>query len=220
MNAPRFARLRGCGIVHAMGQTRLRLLINRATIADPGMDEPDRARVLRKRKAARDTLGRLVLRLLKQIDRPWRKQRWGPKTISDLTSEVSRRFFESLSSFRGASIRELRAWLRTSLDNHVKNAIREARSRTPANGKLVQLSCAEHRDLPGHDVAGGSGPARRLDLRDLVDGLNDLDRQLIWLRYGEDRPIAEVAALLALSERTVHRRINAVLKQLAAQLQE
>lgn len=107
----------------------------------------------------------------------------------------------------------IRGWLRTVLQNRLRNAARgEARRR--AREQVVGEAAAA--------VANPEEVMARLQLgrrvATLVESLNEKQRQVVYLRFMEDRSTPEIARLLRIPEGTVRWRLKMALDELRARL--
>jgi RNA polymerase sigma-70 factor (ECF subfamily) len=133
---------------------------------------------------------------------------------SDLVQETFLEAQRDFECFHGTSEEELRVWLRRLLLNNVANFTRRYRdTEKRAVGREVPLGTGGPSDIHGAecsaDTPSPSGAAvaneQARALQQALQRLPDDYRQIIWLRYQEQRPFEEIAQLL-------HRSPNAVRK--------
>jgi RNA polymerase sigma-70 factor, ECF subfamily len=120
-------------------------------------------------------------------------------TTEDLTSNVFLAAFRHLGRYRWRQI-PFRAWLYRIATNEVRMYYR-TRRRSQCLGEEVEA------DVP----AASTGPAAEEEYRLLHAALVELPpkyRTVIVLRYFEDRPIAEIAAITRTREGTVKSQLH------------
>jgi RNA polymerase sigma-70 factor, ECF subfamily len=102
------------------------------------------------------------------------------------------------------------AWLRQI----ARNESLRARAREPDHADLEQVS-----ELVEKDEAVERLP-ERLDVAAALRELNELDQQLLALRYGADMTQPEIAELLGMPEGTVKVRLHRARRALAEGMEE
>jgi RNA polymerase sigma-70 factor (ECF subfamily) len=137
------------------------------------------------------------------------------ETINDVAQDAYVKAFRFIYRFKGQS--EFSTWMFRITMNVAKN-------------HAIQLKRHEHRDLDdlsrqterrmlSHEPREYHGDKRPL-LRELLDELKPADRQLLWMRYVDDRPVEEVAEILGKSEATTKVRAHRALKRLREKLEQ
>ncbi|GAB6875376.1 hypothetical protein JCM13210_01020 [Thermaerobacter litoralis] len=156
-----------------------------------------------------------------------------PEAAQDLVQDT---LVRALGSFRAGRIPgRLGPWLYTILTNRLRDDARSAyRQRVALAAALPEGPPPWHAgsspdgaavDGPGCDpaevVAWRAGHAARAErLRAALGTLPEPWRQVVVLRILEERPVAEVAAILGVAEGTVKSRLHRALKSLRQALEE
>ncbi|MGH7724556.1 MAG: RNA polymerase sigma factor [Candidatus Eiseniibacteriota bacterium] len=133
-----------------------------------------------------------------------------PADAEEATQDAFVRVWRALPGFRGDA--RFTTWLfrivvRTAIDR--RRALAERRSRevgVEAAGAVEALEAVGAQGDPAGGPGGPGGSGRFL-LR-LMEQLSDVQRGVVTLYYLEDRPVAEVAALLDLPENTVKTHLS------------
>ena len=121
----------------------------------------------------------------------------------DVTQEA---FYRLLKHWRSVSTYELpEAWVRRVA---VRIAVREVQRAASRVAKERSEVLEQHDDLPDPDVARA------------VRGLSPMQRTTVALYYWEDRPVAEIAEILEVSEATVKQHLHRARHRLADLLSE
>ena len=104
---------------------------------------------------------------------------------------------EKLTKFRGVSESELKAWLRSSLKNVIKNARRD-QGRQKRDAKMIELfsGCAVDSDTPSKRLRTEeeySAIAKVLDL------MNDREREILRMRHESGLTFSEIGKAIGIS---------------------
>jgi RNA polymerase sigma-70 factor (ECF subfamily) len=102
-------------------------------------------------------------------------------------------------------------WLRRTARNHCLNLLRTRRRRR--DGERLPTDPPFARSLAG-PLTRMAGAERERAVRDAVAALTDEQREALWLRYGENLPRAEIAAILDVEESVVKSRLHEALEKL------
>ena len=121
-----------------------------------------------------------------------------PDLAEDLTQETFLRFYRQISAL---------AYLYTIARNLCLDAVRRARPAAP----LRETD-------PAPDPFAGA--EQRIALRQAIEKLPADWQELLLLRYANDLPVGQIAALTGLSRFAVHRRIRSALAALRTMLQK
>jgi RNA polymerase sigma factor (sigma-70 family) len=97
---------------------------------------------------------------------------------------------------------------------------RRQRSRAVNSDDLVNTLAVSFRDPLLEDEQEATRARIDRSLATAIDGLSDLDRHLIALRYHQKRSVQAVAQLLQIDARALYRRFNRVLRTLRRRLAE
>jgi RNA polymerase sigma-70 factor, ECF subfamily len=130
-----------------------------------------------------------------------------PDDAKDIAQETFLRAWKHLHGFDAA--RPLRPWLLSISANLARNRRRSA-------GRYFAALLRAFRDEPS-SVRIEEQSARNLQARELwkaVQKLNELDQQIVYLRYFLDLPVAETAEVLKVPEGTVKSRLSRALEKL------
>ncbi|HEX6548893.1 MAG TPA: RNA polymerase sigma factor [Candidatus Dormibacteraeota bacterium] len=132
----------------------------------------------------------------------------GPNDAEDAVQEATIKAWQNIGRLRDETA--LRSWFLSIVANQCRS-IRRGRC-----WKVVRMA----------DLSGGGGPpvppvppvqaqpgpetaaAAQIDLRRALAGLGSGDRTALYLRYGLDLPLAEVAAVLGITETATRSRIK------------
>lgn len=115
-------------------------------------------------------------------------------------------FYRLLKHWRTVSTYELpEAWVRRVA---IRIAVREVQRVSARSVKERSELVAHHDDLPDPDVLRA------------VQGLSPMQRTTVALYYWEDRPVAEIAELLEVSEATVKQHLHRARQRLSERLSE
>lgn len=123
----------------------------------------------------------------------------------------------ALGSYRGQAA--LSTWLYAITVNICRNRLR-ARRRRARIQNLVQRLWASEEDDPNSTEALLEAQEVHDNLWKAVNGLKEIHRLPIILRYYHDLSIHEIAQILDLPEGTVHSRLNTARSQLKTYLSE
>lgn len=127
-----------------------------------------------------------------------------PDLAEDLTQETFLRFYRQISyKEEGKAL----AYLYTIARNLCLDAVRRARPAAP----LRETD-------PAPDPFAGA--EQRIALRQAIEKLPADWQELLLLRYANDLPVGQIAALTGLSRFAVHRRIRSALAALRTMLQK
>ena len=127
-----------------------------------------------------------------------------PDLAEDLTQETFLRFYRQISyKEEGKAL----AYLYTIARNLCLDAVRRARPAAP----LRETDPAPDPFAPTE---------QRIALRQAIEKLPADWQELLLLRYANDLPVAQIAALTGLSRFAVHRRIRSALAALRTMLQK
>lgn len=126
----------------------------------------------------------------------------------DFTQELFLKIIEKPHLFD--SSRSFRTWIYAMAANMCKNEFRRKKPEGPEYPEppLASDRSAEELDRPAFEAA----------LRGAIDRLNDAQRQCFVLRYQEELPVAEIAAILDCPEGTVKSRLHYALQQISERM--
>jgi RNA polymerase sigma-70 factor (ECF subfamily) len=143
----------------------------------------------RRRQAIDELVGRYQTRVALWCYRVVRQQDWA----ADLAQEVFLRALRGLSGFRGAS--KFSTWLYTIARNHCLNAVQSKAIRAEEPLEFLQLPD------PGRPIDRAIEQEQHLDqLRRIFDEtLDETERQIMTLHYGEDLTLDSITRLLGLT---------------------
>jgi RNA polymerase sigma-70 factor, ECF subfamily len=141
-----------------------------------------------------------------------------PEVALDLTAETFAAAFGSRRSFRGAGDAEAGGWLfviaRRQLARYFEAGVADRRLRSRLGVEVPPAGAAELERI--EELAGL--PALRAMLREQLDAIDAGQREALWLRVVEERPYAEVAVHLGISESAARTRVSRALRAIAASL--
>lgn len=137
------------------------------------------------------------------------------ETARDLTAETFAQAFEHRRQFRGSTDAEAEGWLYAIARHQLGRYARKGRVERKALQRLrihpPAVSEEDHERIV--ELAGLA------EMRDRVaavfSGLSDDDRDALRLRVLDERPYAEVAEALGVSEQTARARVSRALQRLA-----
>lgn len=137
----------------------------------------------------------------------------------DLCAETFAQAFRSRAGFRGSSELEARAWLltiaRRQVARYLKKGALDRRAR-----EAVGIRTPELLDGEAEEIERWAGLASLRDaLGQELARLSDDQREALRLRVVEERPYAEVARSLGVTEATARARVSRGLRALAAALE-
>jgi RNA polymerase sigma-70 factor, ECF subfamily len=95
-------------------------------------------------------------------------------------------------------------WLRGVARNQYRNW---ARSRRRCGSRVVNLESTTLDELSGVDGEAEADSEDLQALRQAIDRLPTLQRQVVWMHYLEESSVREVATLLSVTEKTVEGRL-------------
>lgn len=121
----------------------------------------------------------------------------------DVTQEAFYRLLKHWRSVSGYDLPE--AWVRRVA---IRIAVREVQRGVARAAKERRQVLVAYDDLPDPDVARA------------VRELSPMQRTAVALHYWEDRPVAEIAAILEVSESTVKQHLHRARQRLSEQLRE
>lgn len=137
----------------------------------------------------------------------------------DLTAETFAQAFEGRSRFRGASDEEAAAWLygiaRHQLSRYVRRGVARRRAVERLGIQVPHVSSDDRERII--ELAGLADVRERV--RDALQDLSPDQRTALQLRVVDDRPYAEVATRLGVSEGTARARVSRALRKLAAAIE-
>ncbi|OYP33886.1 RNA polymerase sigma factor [Rhodopirellula sp. MGV] len=107
------------------------------------------------------------------------------------------------------------AWLFRSVRNRVYNHLRNHRREVFSHGQTDEPSDAEGEDLPEALLERMEAMAK---LREMLGELDEVDRQLVTLKYFEGLKYKEISERTGLSVGNVGYRLHHILKELAHRL--
>jgi RNA polymerase sigma factor (sigma-70 family) len=136
----------------------------------------------------------------------------------DLTAETFARAFEHRRRFRGTTAADATGWLYGIAHHQLSHYLRRGVVHLRALEHLsIELPVVDDDDLQRIVELGGlDGMRGRLEAA--LKNLDREQRRAIELRIVEERPYAEVAACLGVSEQTARARVSRALRKLAARL--
>lgn len=133
--------------------------------------------------------------------------------VQDLTSEVFTRFLAALRKPVGRP-RSIRPWLYGTASHVVKEYYRRR-----CRQNVVALDESMAAEQPGPDQSAEEMCTRR-ELREAIQGLNQDQKMVLALRFGESMPIKQVASLMNRSEGAVKMLQARAVQALARQMVE
>ncbi len=128
------------------------------------------------------------------------------ETANDLLQELCIRIVTKASSFDHT--RNFRVWSFSIARNIVKNEIRKNSSYSKLQEKYKRLAPAQITEVP-HDMT---------NIKSIINTLNQDDRELFYLRFGEELKLKEIAEIQAQPLGTVKSRMSRMMKKLADKL--
>ncbi len=143
----------------------------------------------RRRQAIDELVGRYQRRVALWCYRIVRDQDWA----ADLAQEVFLRAVRSLGGFRGAS--KFSTWLYTIARNHCFNAVQSKAIRAEEPVEFLQLPD------PGRPIDSAiEGEQQIAEMRRILnETLDETERQVMTLHYGEDLTLESITRLLGLT---------------------
>jgi RNA polymerase sigma-70 factor (ECF subfamily) len=138
---------------------------------------------------------------------------------ADLTAETFALAFCSWSRLQDRSDEEVRGWLITVARRQFSRYLRRARVERSAVERLgIRVPPIHEDDLAAIEARAGLGELRAALGAELAR-LSGEQRAALQLRVVEDRPYAEVAGVLGVSEQAARARVSRGLRALAAALE-
>jgi RNA polymerase sigma-70 factor, ECF subfamily len=141
------------------------------------------------------------------------------ETAVDLCAETFAQAFRSRPGFRGATEAEARAWLltiaRRQVARYLKKGELDRRARDAIGLQTPQLQEGEAEEI---EREAGLAPLRAA-LAEELERLGGDQREALRLRVVEERPYAEIASSLGVTEATARARVSRGLRALAAALE-
>jgi len=137
-----------------------------------------------------------------------------PDDAEDVAQETFLRAWNHLKRFD--STRPLRPWLLSIASNLASNRRRSA-------GRYLAALTRAFRNEQSSSPSTEEKSARHMEASELwkaVQNLNAPDRQVIYLRYFLDLPVAETAEVLQVAEGTVKSRLSRALERLRGIIQQ
>lgn len=142
-----------------------------------------------------------------------------PEAAVDLTAETFAQAYRGRAGFRGTTQVEAHAWLLTIARRQVARYLRRGALARTATARLGILTPALAPDEAEEIERRAGLPALRAELGRELARLNHDQRRALQLRVVEERPYAEVADTLGVTEATARARVSRGLRTLAAALQ-
>jgi RNA polymerase sigma-70 factor (ECF subfamily) len=137
-----------------------------------------------------------------------------PSEADEVAQDALVTALDRLASFRGEAA--FTTWLYTLTLNFCRQRLRKRRSRARLASLLQAVLHAETRHLETEIQHWEADSA----LWNAIHRLTDNQREMIVLRFYYEFPIAKIAQVTGVSERTVHNRLKAALDRLRALLKE
>jgi RNA polymerase sigma-70 factor (ECF subfamily) len=141
---------------------------------------------------------------------------------SDVVQQTFLSAFGNFSEFEGQNEHELLAWLKRTLQNNVRDAVR---AHVHAERRTVDREERPHDGRP--ELSHLSSPSRRtmasedaVRLAQCLEHLTDEQREAVRLRYLEGWPVARIAEQMRRTEHAVGGLLKRGLKQLRTLLQD
>lgn len=142
------------------------------------------------------------------------------ETAVELTAETFAIALRSWGKLRGLAREQQRAWLFTVARRQLGRYVRRARVERRAIERLgIQVPAVDHDDLLLIERRAGLGELRVALGRELAR-LSVEQRQALSLRVVDERPYAEIAEMLGVSEDTVRARVSRGLRRLTRALEQ
>ncbi|HWA24694.1 MAG TPA: sigma-70 family RNA polymerase sigma factor [Lacunisphaera sp.] len=128
-----------------------------------------------------------------------------------LAEDVAQAVFADLARSAGELQRHamLAGWLYVATRHAAANAMR-----TETRRKIREYEAVIMNDAPAREVAESEWARLRPELDSVMDELAGSDRDAVLLRYFENRPYAEIGAILRLSDDAARRRVDRALEKL------
>ncbi len=126
----------------------------------------------------------------------------------DVAQEVLLRVYRGLENFRGQA--SFRTWLSAIVENEcLSSASRRGRHVLSDHLRsLIELHEAQGRSAQRHD------PALAASMRKALSGVAEPGRQVLYLRFYQERPLVEIADVLGISLSAAKMRLYRGLEQL------
>lgn len=140
-----------------------------------------------------------------------------PADADDIAQEVLLAALNGLRSFRGDS--SVRTWLYTVTVNACRGRMRKQRTRQRLQETLQGIFRMNQQAIPPVEEQAIHKDAKERLWR-AVEALPEGQRMAVILRYYQELPVAEVAAMLQISERSTYERLQAAHAKLKVALGE
>ncbi len=144
---------------------------------------------------------------------------------SDLVQMACLTAYEKLEQFRGQSRREFRSWLRQILISTIREYLRSCRAQRRDSGRPLSLDALK--ESSDFDIADRSDPIEdmskleRAIARELaLAQLSDEHREIIHLRYSEEKSFKEIGARLGMTPDAARRRHTQAMEEFGDRLRE
>jgi RNA polymerase sigma-70 factor (ECF subfamily) len=137
-----------------------------------------------------------------------------PHDVDDITQEVLIKAYQSLDAFRGGSFR---AYIGRIARNQCYDALRKKRAQ---RGPFVDLP---EDDWPVHDRTPEDITVSRetiSEVQDILEGLNQTDREILLLRHVHQFSYDEIAAVVGLRAGTIRTRISRARQRIMEEMEK
>ncbi len=170
--------------------------------------DPDELLVEGARKGSPDRFDALVDRYQRVLFRFFVGHRMDPDTAADLVQETLLRTYRSLERF-DAGRSTFKTWLFTIAFNLLRDRARRQKVRVREMERLEREEAHAGAVPDPHDQV----EARDQVLR-LLEAVDEESRSLLVLRFLNDLPYSEIAAVTGLAEPTIRSKVHRALKRI------
>ncbi len=128
-----------------------------------------------------------------------------PDEANEATQDAFVLALRKLDTYRGKAA--FKTWLFSITINVCRGHLRR-RSRQKRITEAIKVLLPNWNKTPSHQYNRLVASEKRLDVLEAVESLHEKYRIPVILRYYHDLPIADIAQILGVSERTVYNRLN------------
>jgi RNA polymerase sigma-70 factor (ECF subfamily) len=137
------------------------------------------------------------------------------EAINDIVQDAYVKAFKGIHRFKGNS--QFSSWMYRVTMSAGKNYAWQLKRHKHED--IADLSPRTERRSLSYESGDYHGDKRAL-LKEILDELKPVDRQLVWMRYVDDRPVEEVAEVMGKTEATTKVRAHRALKRLREKLEQ